>query len=49
MKKIFTLISMAFLAMSANAQDVYNAIVDGYMAPEFSSVVVCTISLELFP
>lgn len=38
MKKIFTLISMAFLAMSANAQDVYNAIVDGKLAPEFAAV-----------
>ena len=38
MKKIFTLISMAFMAMSANAQDVYNAIVDGKLAPEFSAV-----------
>lgn len=38
MKKIFTLISMAFLAMSANAQDVYNAIVDGKLASEFAAV-----------
>ena len=38
MKKIFTLISMAFLAMSANAQDVYSAIVDGKLAPEFAAV-----------
>ncbi len=38
MKKIFTLISMAFLAMSANAQDVYNAIVDGKLAPEFAAI-----------
>ena len=38
MKKIFTLFSMAFMAMSANAQDVYNAIVDGKLAPEFSAV-----------
>ena len=38
MKKIFTLISMAFMAMSANAQDVYNAIVDGKLAPEFAAV-----------
>jgi hypothetical protein len=38
MKKIFTLISMAFVAMSMNAQDVYNAIVDGKLAPEFAAV-----------
>lgn len=38
MKKIFTLISMAFMAMSVNAQDVYNAIVDGKLAPEFAAV-----------
>jgi hypothetical protein len=38
MKKIFTLISLAFMAMSANAQDVYNAIVDGKLAPEFAAV-----------
>lgn len=38
MKKIFTLISMAFLAMSANAQDVYNAIVDGKLNTEFAAV-----------
>ena len=38
MKKIFTLISMAFIAMSANAQDVYDAIVDGKLAPEFAAV-----------
>ena len=38
MKKIFTLISMAFMAMSANAQDVYSAIVDGKLAPEFAAV-----------
>ena len=38
MKKIFTLISVALVAMSANAQDVYNAIVDGKMAPEFAAV-----------
>ena len=38
MKKIFTLISMAFMAMSANAQDVYNAIVDGKLASEFAAV-----------
>ena len=38
MKKIFTLISMAFMAMSANAQDVYNAIVDGKLATEFAAV-----------
>ena len=38
MKKIFTLISMAVVAMSANAQDVYNAIRDGKLAPEFAAV-----------
>ena len=38
MKKIFTLISVALVAMSANAQDVYNAIVDGKLAPEFAAV-----------
>lgn len=38
MKKIFTLISMAFVAMSMNAQDVYNAIVDGKLATEFAAV-----------
>ena len=38
MKKIFTLISMAFVTMSMNAQDVYNAIVDGKLAPEFAAV-----------
>ena len=38
MKKIFTLISMAFVAMSMNAQDVYNAIVDGKLASEFAAV-----------
>jgi len=38
MKKIFTLISMAFMAMSVNAQDVYDAIVDGKLAPEFAAV-----------
>lgn len=38
MKKIFTLISMAFIAMSANAQDVYDAIVNGKLAPEFAAV-----------
>ena len=38
MKKIFTLISMAFVAISVNAQDVYDAIVDGKLAPEFAAV-----------
>ena len=38
MKKIFTLLAVALSAMSANAQDVYNAIVDGKLAPEFSAV-----------
>ena len=38
MKKIFTLLAVALSAMSANAQDVYNAIVDGKLAPEFAAV-----------
>jgi len=38
MKKIFTLIAMAAMAVSANAQDVYNAIVDGKLASEFAAV-----------
>ena len=38
MKKTFTLIAMAICAISANAQDVYNAIVDGKLAPEFAAV-----------
>ena len=38
MKKIFTLIGMALVAVSVNAQDVYNAIVDGKLAPEFAAV-----------
>jgi len=38
MKKIFTLISMVLATMSVNAQDVYNAIVDGKLAPEFAAV-----------
>ena len=38
MKKIFTLISMALVAMSVNAQDVYNAIVDGKLNTEFAAV-----------
>ena len=38
MKKIFTLICMALVAMSVNAQDVYDAIVDGKLAPEFAAV-----------
>ncbi len=38
MKKFFTLISMAFVAMSVNAQDVYNAIVDGKLNTEFATV-----------
>ncbi|MBR1506092.1 MAG: hypothetical protein IJ614_08300 [Prevotella sp.] len=38
MKKIFTLISVALVAMSVNAQDVYDAIVDGKLAPEFAAV-----------
>ena len=40
MKKIFTLISMAFVAMSMNAQEKYVAIdADGNMAAEFAAVV----------
>ncbi len=42
MKKIFTLISMAIVAMSANAQDVYPAIVNGKLAPEFAAVAGLT-------
>ena len=38
MKKLFTLVSMAFMAMSMNAQDVYDAIVNGKLAPEFAAV-----------
>ncbi len=38
MKKIFTLISMALVAMNMNAQDVYDAVVDGKLAPEFAAV-----------
>lgn len=38
MKKFFILISMAFVAMSVNAQDVYNAIVDGKLNTEFATV-----------
>lgn len=38
MKKLFTLVSMAFMAMSMNAQDVYDAIVDGKLASEFAAV-----------
>ena len=38
MKKTFTLIAVAFCAMSVHAQDVYNAIVDGKLAPEFAAV-----------
>jgi hypothetical protein len=38
MKKLFTLMSIAFCALTANAQDVYNAIVDGKLAPEFAAV-----------
>jgi hypothetical protein len=38
MKKIFTLVCMAFVALSMNAQDVYNAIVDGKLATEFAAV-----------
>ena len=38
MKKFFTLIAAASCAMTMNAQDVYNAIVDGKLAPEFAAV-----------
>ena len=38
MKKIFTLVGVTLCAMSANAQDVYNAIVDGKLATEFAAV-----------
>lgn len=38
MKKFFTLVSMALFAMSMDAQDVYNAIVDGKLASEFAAV-----------
>ncbi len=38
MKKIFTLISIALCTLTVNAQDVYNAIVDGKLAPEFAAV-----------
>lgn len=38
MKKIFTLITMALVAMNMNAQDVYDAVVDGKLAPEFAAV-----------
>ena len=38
MKKIFTLVCMASMAMSMNAQDVYNAVVDGKLNTEFATV-----------
>ena len=38
MKKTITLIALAISAISANAQDVYNAIADGKLAPEFAAV-----------
>jgi len=38
MKKFFTLMSVAFCALTVQAQDVYNAIVDGKLAPEFAAV-----------
>lgn len=38
MKKIFTLITMALVAMNINAQDVYDAAVDGKLTPEFAAV-----------
>lgn len=39
MKKIFTLVSMALVAMSVNAQDKYVAAPDGVLSTEFASVV----------
>ena len=33
MKKIFTLVGVTLMAMSANAQDIYESIVDGKLAP----------------
>ena len=38
MRKLFTLIAVAACMASAYAQDVYNAIVDGKLAPEFAAV-----------
>jgi hypothetical protein len=38
MKKIFTLVGVTLMAMSANAQDIYESIVDGKLAPEFAAV-----------
>lgn len=38
MKKIFTLVAAALCAVSIQAQDVYDAIVDGKLAPEFAAV-----------
>ncbi len=38
MKKFFTLIGLVFVTININAQDNYNAIVDGKLAPEFSAV-----------
>ena len=38
MKKIYTMIAMALCTLTASAQDVYNAIVDGKLAPEFAAV-----------
>ena len=38
MKKLFTLVGVTLFAMSANAQDVYESIVDGKLAPEFAAV-----------
>lgn len=41
MKKIFTLISMAFVAMSVNAQtESYKTVVDGAFAPEIANAVL---------
>ena len=41
MKKIFTLVSMALVAMSVNAQteETYSAVVDGKMSTEYAAVV----------
>ena len=38
MKKLFTLVAFAASTASVYAQDVYNAIVDGKLAPEFAAV-----------
>ncbi|MBR6900305.1 MAG: hypothetical protein IKN29_08495 [Bacteroidales bacterium] len=38
MKKVFTLISVALCALTAQAQDVYESVVGGSLAPEFAAV-----------